>query len=369
MELSYAVSEPFWLKPGAPLYIYGTGTVAQDVWRVLTAKGIPVTAYLDHRPRENPLIAGTPVLVPDFPPITERGQAAIILAIHNREVNMRALIARLKGLGYARFVTVIDLYDHFSADLGVRYWLTNRTFCSNFKTQINSARQLWSDDLSRETYAKTLQFRLSGDYSLLPEPDMAHQYFPDDLPLWKQPMRLIDCGAYHGDAIRDLAQNGYSFSALAAFEPDQKNYAHLVSFMRESSLVIPEVSLWPCGVYAKSCQLRFASGMGEASSIVDFGETVVQCVAMDDALPNFAPTLIKMDIEGAEIEALQGARQLILAYQPALALSVYHTPSHLWEIPLWVSQLAAENGLFYTYHLRSHAHNCFDTVFYAIPTH
>lgn len=50
-----------------------------------------------------------------------------------------------------------------------------------------------------------------------------------------------------------------------------------------------------------------------------------------------------------------------------LAISIYHSPAHLWEIPLWVAQFAAENGMRYTYYLRSHARDCFDTVFYAIP--
>jgi FkbM family methyltransferase len=291
----------------------------------------------------------------------------IILAIHNREVDMKALIARIKALGYIHLLTMIDLYDHFAAELGARYWLTYRTFYRDYETQINAAYNLWADDLSREAYEKTLHFRLTGDFSLLPEPDMAHQYFPPDLPPWKQPMRLIDCGAYDGDVIRNFTKSGYKFSALAAFEPDAQNYARLAKYTQEHSKTIPELSLWPCGVCAISCQLRFASGLDEASGIEASGETVIQCVALDEALPNFAPTLIKMDIEGAEMDALMGARQLILAHQPALALSVYHTPAHLWEIPLWVEQLAAENGLHYTYYLRSHARNCFDTVFYAVP--
>jgi hypothetical protein len=80
--------------------------------------------------------------------------------------------------------------------------------------------------------------------------------------------------------------------------------------------------------------------MGEASGIAVSGEMIIQCVALDDTLPNFVPTLINMDIEGIEMDAQIGARQQILAHKPALALSSYHTPAHLWEIPLWVAQLA-----------------------------
>ena len=322
---------------------------------------------MDHRTHENPFIADVPILAPDSLTIANKGQAIIILAIHNREVDMQALIVRLKQLGYTQFITMIDLYDLFADDLGTRYWLTKRTFYRDFEASIHAASSVWVDDLSQEIFTRTLQFRITGDFSLLPEPDMLHQYFPPNLPRWKQPIRMIDCGTYDGGDIHEFIKNGFRFSALAAFEPDLQNYTRLVGFIREHSKNFPEVSLWPCGAYSESCQLRFFSGRGEASGIAKSGGTIIQCVALDDALPNFAPTLIKMDIEGAEMEALFGTRKLIRMYQPILAISAYHTPAHLWEIPLWVAQFAAENGLHYNYFLRAHAFNCFDTVFYAIP--
>ncbi|MGB8212227.1 MAG: FkbM family methyltransferase [Anaerolineales bacterium] len=367
-ELQPSVSESFWLKPGVSIYIYGTGTVGQDVWNTFSAQGISVAGFMDNRNRGTSSISGVPILQPDSVANSDRGQAVIVLAIHNREVDMRVLIGRLKALGYPQFITMIDLYDHFASELGTRYWLASRTIYRDFETQINATHALWADDLSRETFARTLQFRITGDFSVLPEPDLENQYFPPDLPPWKQPFRMIDCGAYDGDAIRAFIKNGATFSALAAFEPDLQNYVRLVGYIEESGTTFLEVSLWPCGVHATSCQLRFTSGVGEASSITDSGETIIQCVALEDALPKFAPTLIKMDIEGSEMDALLGARNLIATYQPGLAISVYHTSAHLWEIPLWVARFASENGINYTYHLRSHAYNCFDTVFYAIPS-
>ena len=74
-----------------------------------------------------------------------------------------------------------------------------------------------------------------------------------------------------------------------------------------------------------------------------------------------------MDIEGAEIDALHGAQRLITDHHPALAISAYHSPTHIWEIPLWIEKLARQNDIQYTYHYRAHGHNCFDTIFYAIP--
>ena len=91
---------------------------------------------------------------------------------------------------------------------------------------------------------------------------------------------------------------------------------------------------------------------------------MIQCIALDEALPDFAPTLVKMDIEGAEDAALLGMQKTITKYRPALAISAYHTAAHLWELPLLIEKIAESN---YQYYLRTHAYNSFDTVLYAIP--
>jgi hypothetical protein len=95
------------------------------------------------------------------------------------------------------------------------------------------------------------------------------------------------------------------------------------------------------------------------------GETCIQCVRLDDALPGFAPTLIKMDIEGAEEDALRGAEGLIRRYSPGLAISVYHRASDIWRIPLWLRPLYPGDT---RYFLRRHSRTIADTVFYVVPS-
>ena len=109
--------------------------------------------------------------------------------------------------------------------------------------------------------------------------------------------------------------------------------------------------------------MTFAEGGGTSSKLSDSGQTTVPVVALDDVLHGHAVNFIKLDIEGAEPEALRGAQRLIEKNRPGLAICLYHSPEHLWSIPLWVQGLNLDYCLYY----RAYQHNTFETVFYAIP--
>ncbi|KKW94086.1 hypothetical protein YP76_05625 [Sphingobium chungbukense] len=100
-----------------------------------------------------------------------------------------------------------------------------------------------------------------------------------------------------------------------------------------------------------------------ASHLSDAGDTTIQCVAIDDILYGEQINLIKMDVEGAEVETLKGMRNIIERQNPHLLISAYHAPEHLYEIV----DLINSWNLRYKFHLKVHEYNTFGTVIYAFP--
>jgi hypothetical protein len=105
----------------------------------------------------------------------------------------------------------------------------------------------------------------------------------------------------------------------------------------------------------------FRSGQGSASSVVEHGDVHVKLVALDEVLPTFRPTYIKLDIEGSELSALRGAAGMIQRHQPSMAVCIYHCPADLWEIPLYLHELLPSHRIC----LRYHTYQAFELVAYA----
>ena len=87
----------------------------------------------------------------------------------------------------------------------------------------------------------------------------------------------------------------------------------------------------------------------------------VQVTAMDEVIKDRV-SFIKMDIEGAELRALRGAKYLIQKYKPKLAISIYHKPEDIIDIPNYIVDLVPE----YKFYIRQYSYGYCETVLYAI---
>ena len=177
---------------------------------------------------------------------------------------------------------------------------------------------------------------------------------------------LADCGAFDGDSIRMFLESTHGrFRHIYAIEPDTKNLGALGNYL--ASLpgdVARRISILPFGLSDRDEVVSFdASGTVGSRVVAGAGSDSIQCRRLDDILDGPQPTLIKMDIEGAEPRAIPGAAATIRDSRPILAICAYHKCEHLWTLPVLIKNALPEYEIF----LRRYAEECWETVYYAIP--
>jgi hypothetical protein len=208
--------------------LYGGGNTGRDVCRVLLDAGIHVTCVLDRRASDHAELLGVPVRTLEACALAPavRSCVPIIRSIFNREVDIPTLADSLREAGFTQLVSFVDLHALFADELGDRFWLTRRGHLDESREQIDAARSLWADNLSRQIYDGFLSLRAQGIYTTAMNPDpLSLQYFPNDLPHWLEagPLRVVDCGAYTGDLMQLISRSGRQVEASAHFEPDPEN--------------------------------------------------------------------------------------------------------------------------------------------------
>ena len=171
----------------------------------------------------------------------------------------------------------------------------------------------------------------------------------------------MDCGAYNGDTLQNFIQfaNG-SYSKIFAVELDEKNFIELNNLIRIKNY--RNVETFNCGVWNKKDTVYFLPSDYDGSAISTNGTTFVEVDTIDNIVKNFPISLIKMDIEGAELNALKGAINTIKNFKPALAICVYHKKDDLITIPQFIKNLNSD----YKLYLRRYSWSLVDLVLYAI---
>lgn len=235
------------------------------------------------------------------------------------------------------------------------------------KKQFDQTYDCLEDEKSKETMEAYLKGHIELENfplrSLWKRKDVDEQYFPEDIIQLHDQEVFIDCGAYTGDTLANFRKRVQSCKKYYAIEPDKRQYEELREEMAKSA-GIGEVVHIPCGVWKnKSClhfSLESACGVigntGKEEGFIDTN-SIDEIVQKDEKV-----SFIKMDIEGAELEALRGGVNTIKRNCPRLAICVYHKREDLITIPQFIKSLNPQ----YKLYLRPHFPYASEVVLYAI---
>ena len=147
---------------------------------------------------------------------------------------------------------------------------------------------------------------------------------------------------------------------IYAFEPDERSYDKCLSIKERYPEI--DITLVNKGLWSSDTTLYFQATGDADAKVSEEGIDQIAVVSLDTYIKEKV-TFIKMDIEGAELEALKGCQETIKKYRPKLAISVYHKKEDLIEIPEYIMSLVPD----YHFYLRHYSSGFTETVLYALP--
>ncbi|MBE2181069.1 MAG: FkbM family methyltransferase [Chthoniobacterales bacterium] len=184
---------------------------------------------------------------------------------------------------------------------------------------------------------------------------------------------VVDAGGCYGDTALYFAHKSGAEGMVASFEFLPVNLSVFRRNMELNPELAARIQLHECPVYSESGRELFVVENGPGTRVQsaphDPGSLAVRTFKIDDlvargGLPRI--DFIKMDIEGAELEALKGSEFVLRQFRPKLAVTVYHDFKDFWTIPRYIDGL----GLGYRFYLRHFTIHSEETVLFArVPEH
>ena len=183
---------------------------------------------------------------------------------------------------------------------------------------------------------------------------------------------VIDAGACWGETTLYFAHEAGPSGSVYAFEFIPSNLVVARQNLSKNPDLATNVTIVERPVWRESGLTLYYADDGPGSYVSpdaekrDTWDGTVQTITIDDLVSSHnlpSVDFIKMDIEGAELAALQGGEESIRKYRPKLAISLYHRPEDFDSIPRYLSGL----DLDYTFYLGHHTIYENETVLYCVP--
>lgn len=385
-----------------PVVLFGAGSAGKELCPVLKVHGVNPVCFCDNNPsRMGEFHCGLPVI--SLSELRKEHKDSLIVVTtgaYRDEVKQHLVDI---GFDEDRILTISNqeamcYYTH----LAQWYWSEEDLLL--YQNELLKVYNLLSDQKSRDIFASRIALFVRGaDYQsfcnfILKFSDIrymqgtdfqefmhstdcdseAYLQFNNDLIHLDDNEVTIDGGAFTGDStlefIKACKSQSVKYRKIICYEPNPK----IFSVLQQNTAKYRNVVLKPFGLWSNSSTVKFVDSnilkpgsariLSEDDNNGDLpvGKSEIMKImatSIDEDFPDETITLIKMDIEGAEILALRGAIKTIIRCRPKLVISAYHKRNDLFEIPLQIHQSVPDYKLYF----RHFSSNFAETTFFAIP--
>jgi FkbM family methyltransferase len=337
------------------VYIFGAKELGKKFYQSFLAAGVKVMGFIDNNPdKQNTEYCGCKII--GINELADRkDEITIVIASLNY---LFEISSQLKALGFTKVISgpVFYIYNDNIYKAEPAFDGIVKDLTENKQKYIDLYNFL-EDEKSKTVLNAIIDYRLSFDNSIYHSIKDESQYFDETIIKFENNSIFIDGGGFDGDtSLKFIDKTNNKYKKILFFEPDK------VSFLKakENLKNFENIEFYEKGLYSKASTFKFNSLGGLGSNIDDNGNITIQVAAIDEILDEKA-NYIKMDVEGAELEALKGAKKQ-LEQGAQLAISLYHKSRDIWEIPEYIKKINPE----YKFFVRHYTNTIFETVLYAV---
>jgi FkbM family methyltransferase len=335
-------------KSEFPIFLWGCGNYAEYIYQILKKNKIKIAGVFIDQKNEGLIFHDYNVL--SFEEVKKKYS----------KINIVRGNGNLERESYFKEINIVNSVHSFF-DFMSFGWHLNDEKINLYSDTINEMFNEFLDDVSKESFTAYVKSRYFNNWIYIQKYVCQQMYFPEFINIDKDEC-IVDCGAFDGDTLKLFLKKTDEWNKYIAFEPSNIPYEKLNCYIENHKL--QNVITYKIGVWNKKTILSFVEE-NDISRIVEGALENVSKIEVDaiDNLCNDIPvTYIKMDLEGSELVALEGAKSTILKNKPKLAISIYHKPTDLINIYRFIKNL----NLGYNFYFRIHTTVGSDAVLYAI---
>jgi FkbM family methyltransferase len=342
------------------VYIFGIGKMGSKIFDFLSKTDIKVNGFLDNYSCLDNDKSFRDIKILKIQDIDEDSIVYVASVTH-----LELLYQQLISNGFKYIITHFDAGIIFKKYPNFPFEPYQQGLIEDIyenKSKYSHFYKLLKDDLSKQTFNNILSFRLTFNQKMISNcaRKTELQYFDDTAIELDKKEIFFDIGGFDGDSsINFIKKVKNEYASVHFFEPD----IELINSAKKNLSKFKNIIFNQLGVFNNQMTLSFNNTGGLDGSIVKSGEFKIDTIDLDSYILNQSiPTYVKMDIEGAELSAIEGAQNLIKSFKPKLAIAIYHYPDHFWKIPLYLNNLNPN----YKFKLRHYTDTIFETILYAI---
>ena len=362
-----ATARPVLAELASPLVLYGAGNLGRMAYAYFEAVGVHVHAVIDQEAetlRADPAWSKIELFTPEEAPseLKQTAQLAVCVAT----TAFVPLAASLRDAGWAFVVPFYDLTESLRDKHPLCNGWTFASLSSDDLAATLDVLGIWSDDVSRAHHLQFLAWHIGREewcFEDAPVIGGDRFFIPPVVASLSTDTVFFDGGAHHGSVTADFIQrtNG-QFASIAAVEPDTQNRAVLEdTIARLAPESAARIAVHSFALDSKGHERRFHDGYGYASQLGSSGNRRVQTRSIDSL--GLSPSLIKLHLEGGELNALRGAIDTMTTHRPIVTATTYHNDDGIWRTPQFLMRTLKD----YRHLMRVHSWCGTGAVVYAIP--